>query len=117
MAGTSASLAGSVTVSTVQRTNMGSEGPLTVTDAVAVNLTVPVGANVAEMSILDGSQLIIFRTNGIAPTNSPQVGLVAFQHLELESVDELNNFSAIAPTGQTVRLYIEYKADAQASNN
>jgi phosphoribosylcarboxyaminoimidazole (NCAIR) mutase len=117
MAGTSASMASAVTVSPIPRVNVGSQDNLTVTDAGITVLTVPAGANIAEITIFDSNQTILFRTDGNAPTNVPEMGVPAFQRFELEGSDELTNFQAIAPVGQTLRLYVEYKTDTQPINN
>ena len=119
MAGTSLSSSGStsVTLTVTPRTNLGTGVEIAVTDAAAVSLTPPVGANVAEITILDSTQAIIMRTDGVDPTNAPILGHTVQYNIELESVDEIAGFRAIAFVGDAVRLYVEYKNDPNASNN
>ena len=117
MAGTGGSLAGSVTITPIPRSNLGSQDNLAVLDNAITTLTPPVNANIAEIFIYDADQFIIFRTDGNAPTNAPVLGMTGYQSIELEGTDELANFQAIATVGNSVRLYVEYKSDTQAINN
>lgn len=102
-----------VTGSGGSRSNVGTGTIITVTSAVAVGLTVPAGANQADISILDDSATVIVRTDGVAPTNSPIVGHRLRDNFTVESLDELNGFNAIAFPNETVRLYVEFKNDTR----
>lgn len=114
MAGTSAQVG--LLISTA-RTNTGSAEIISVTDSTISTLNAPSDANVAEISIHDNIEAVIFRTDGGVPTNAPVVGHAAFQRIELESTDEVSEFRAIALVGQPVRLYVEYKNDPNLGNN
>lgn len=88
---------------------------LTVTDVAAGFATIPQNATHAELQVYDAD--IVFTVDGATAPTSTGLGIrvAEAQALELESRDEILNFSAIRAGNQDAKIYVQYFFDANAN--
>ena len=89
---------------TEERQQIGPTQIVPVNASAVIGLTPPTGANLAEVQV-DGN-LVRFGF-GIVPTSTVGKRMNDMATLEIESLDAINQFAAIAENGNAV-LYIDY---------